>query len=91
MKWSVKLVAETAPGAITEHDLLTLERPDQLTLAAFQGLSSLKGKVRLAAQQRVAVLRAAAAEVKAVNRLKDLEHFGQKPFVHRFLDVGDVV
>ena len=33
MKWTVKLVAETAPGAVTEHDLLTLERPDQLTLA----------------------------------------------------------
>ena len=33
MKWTVKLVAETAPGVVTEHDLLTLERPDQLALA----------------------------------------------------------
>jgi hypothetical protein len=26
MKWTIKLVAETAPGALTEHDLLTLAR-----------------------------------------------------------------
>jgi hypothetical protein len=50
MKWSVKLVAETAPGAITEHDLLTLERPDQLTLARL-GLSLEETKRLLAALQ----------------------------------------
>src|SRR2546423_1471208 len=31
MKWTVKLIAETAPGVVTEHDLLTVERPDRLT------------------------------------------------------------
>jgi hypothetical protein len=47
MKWTVKLVAETAPGAVTEHDLLTLERPDQLTLARL-GLSVEETKQPLA-------------------------------------------
>jgi hypothetical protein len=29
MKWTVELVAETAPGVVvTEHDLLILKRPD---------------------------------------------------------------
>jgi hypothetical protein len=50
MKWTVKLVAETAPGAVTEHDLLTLERPDQLTLARL-GLSVEETKQPLAALQ----------------------------------------
>jgi len=50
MKWSVKLVAETAPGAITEHDLLSLERPDLLTLARL-GLSLEETKRLLAALQ----------------------------------------
>ena len=50
MKWTVKLVAETAPGAVAEHDLLTLERPDQLTLARL-GLSLEETKRLLAALQ----------------------------------------
>src|SRR3954451_10695743 len=50
MKWTVKLVAETAPGVVTEHDLLTLERPDQLTLARL-GLSLEEAKQLLAALQ----------------------------------------
>jgi len=50
MKWTVKLVAETAPGAVTEHDLLTLERPDQLTLARL-GLSVEETKELLVALQ----------------------------------------
>src|SRR5690242_1345383 len=50
MKWTVKLVAETAPGAITEYDLLTLERPDQLSLARL-GLSIEEAKRLLAALQ----------------------------------------
>jgi hypothetical protein len=50
MKWTVKLIAETAPGVVTEHDLLTLERPDQLALARL-GLSVEEAKQRLAALQ----------------------------------------
>ena len=50
MKWTVKLVAETPPGPITEHDLLTLERPDPLTLARL-GLSLEETKRLLAALQ----------------------------------------
>src|SRR5690242_13574467 len=50
MKWTVKLVAETAPGAITEYDLLTLERPNQLSLARL-GLSIEEAKRLLAALQ----------------------------------------
>jgi hypothetical protein len=51
MKWTVKLVAETAPGVVTEHDLLSLERPDRLTLARL-GLSLEEAKQLLAALQR---------------------------------------
>src|SRR5690242_14257887 len=50
MKWTVKLIAETAPGVVTEHDLLTLERPDQLSLARL-GLSIEEAKRLLAALQ----------------------------------------
>jgi hypothetical protein len=50
MKWTVQLVAETAPEVVTEHDLLTLERPDRLALARL-GLSIEEAKQLLAALQ----------------------------------------
>jgi hypothetical protein len=33
MKWTVKPVARDRSRVVTEHDLLTLERPDQVALA----------------------------------------------------------
>src|SRR4051794_28303617 len=55
MKWTVKLVTETTPGVVTEHDLLTLVRPDQLALARL-GLSIEEAKQLLAALQNRLVL-----------------------------------
>ncbi len=47
MKWTLKLIAETAPGIVTEHEIAKIERPEPLTRASL-GLSIAEGKSLLA-------------------------------------------
>jgi hypothetical protein len=40
--------------------------------------------------ERIAVLRTASGKVKVVNRLKEPEHFNEKVFIYRLVDVGHI-
>jgi hypothetical protein len=54
MKWSVTLVAELAPGQVTEHRFAQIERGDAITPASL-GLSIAEGKAIVAAIQTAMV------------------------------------